>query len=107
MATTTVPITIHPDVAARIAELAMEREFQQMLDHTREAVPGLRAIEVELLEDPCDHHLTLLIASMREDSGPVDDPTDSNWGAWFVRAFPPEVVQHFIMHSFDEEPDAR
>ena len=108
MATTTVPLTIHPRAAARVAELGREQEFQQMLDHTRETVPGLRAIEVIAEEEPYERgHASVIIIPVRQDPGPGDDPTNRNWGNWFVDTFPPEVCEHFVMVSGYEAPDAR
>src|SRR5262249_38438551 len=101
--TTNIPVKVDPEAAARVAELGMEREFQEMLDHTREVVPGLRFIEVELHhypDDPSDERIVII--SVRNLPGPGDDPTDRQWGAWFVRRFPPEVCRHFVMISGSE-----
>jgi hypothetical protein len=96
----TIPVNVAPEAAARVVALGMEREFQEMLEHTRETVPGLRAIEVELHyhpENPSDERIVII--SVRNLSGPGDDPTNRQWGDWFVRRFPPEVCQHFVMIS--------
>lgn len=47
---TSVPVTIRPNAADRISELGMQTELQQMIEHARQVVPDLAAIEVELAE---------------------------------------------------------
>lgn len=98
MATLTIPITVAPDAANRIAELGLDSEFEQMLEHTRQSVVGLRAITVTL---ECDPELReepgIVIWSYRDDPGPGDDPTDRLWGEWKVEKFPPKVCQHVCM----------
>ncbi len=49
----TVPVTVKPEAAARVAELGMHAEFDQMLQHVLQEVPQLRSIDVEL-EHPYD-----------------------------------------------------
>jgi hypothetical protein len=44
----TIPLTVAPEAAARVAELGMQAEFQKMLDHIPQVVPGLCRIEVTL-----------------------------------------------------------
>lgn len=36
---TNVPVTIRPDAAARIAELGMQTQLQQMIEHAGQVVP--------------------------------------------------------------------
>lgn len=40
MRTASVPITITPEAAARVAKLGMQAELERMLEHTRQTVPG-------------------------------------------------------------------
>jgi hypothetical protein len=47
---TSVPVRIRPDAAARVAELAIQKELQEMIDHALRAVPDLAALEVEVAE---------------------------------------------------------
>jgi hypothetical protein len=94
----TVPLTITPEAQARVEELGMQRELDRMIEHTRQTVPGLRAITVVL--EPCydtrdEPGLTIEAAV---DDCPLEyDRTDSDWGAWKVDTFPPEVCEHFVM----------
>jgi hypothetical protein len=49
-ASTDAPLTITPEAAARVAELGMQKELEQMIAYVREKVPGLNAIEVAIEE---------------------------------------------------------
>ena len=106
--TTTIPVTITDEAAARIGELGMQREFEQMVEHAKEFFPELRHIEVTLEYDPEEpRDPTILISPHRPHQGVAYDSTDWNWSGWFVRTFPPEVCIHFCLLSFFERNDAR
>jgi len=95
---TTIPVTITPEAAARVAELGMQKELDQMIAHTRQAVPGLQRLDV-VLDPPYDTgdepYLTIW-ATIDQPLVP-SDKTSSDWGRWKVTTFPPEVCQHFAM----------
>ena len=98
---TDIPVVIRPEAAARIEELGIHREVEQMLEHTRQSVPGLEAIEVEAWDDefePGQPHLS--INAWRPPSGAAtpDYEPEQSWGSWLVRTFPPEVARWL---SFD------
>jgi hypothetical protein len=107
-APTTVPATVTPDAAARIAELGMQAEVEQMIEHTRQTVPALKRIEV-VLEDAYEtwDQPYLTIYATRGDEPRDDDPTRREWGAWKVRTFPPEVCVHITMLTQYEPDHAR
>ena len=106
--TTTIPITVAPEAAARIAELGMQRELDLMLEHTRQIVPGLQAIAVNLAYDPCgvDDPRVILDVTMA-DPHLTDNPVQRQWGRWFVETFPPDVCRHFVMMAGYGDADAR
>jgi hypothetical protein len=100
MATTTVPVTVEPEAAARVAELGMQAELERMLEHTRQTVPGLRAIEVQLaLPYDTGDETSIIIQATMEDPHLEDDPTDTEWDKWQVRTFPPDVCRYFVLIS--------
>lgn len=109
MATATIPVTVSDEAAARIAELGMQNEFEQMVEYSKQNVPGLRFIEVTLEYDGefVDREPMIVINCHRPDPGPVRDKTDWNWGGWFVQAFPAEVCMQFVMLSYYEAADGR
>src|SRR5262249_27252432 len=96
--TTTVLLTVTPDAAAYVAELGMQEPFDQMLEHTRQTMAGLRAIRVTLQPPydlgggPC-----VLIEATTDDPRLGDDPSEREWARWQVGAFSPEVNQHFVL----------
>jgi hypothetical protein len=94
--TTTVPVTLPPDAAARLAELGMQREYGQMVDKLRQTVPGLFHIEVEAVDrmDGSPLGITLHAWSDQRDQTYAAHKA-VNW--WQVRTFPPEVLEHFLM----------
>jgi hypothetical protein len=107
IANSTIPLIVEPDAAAHVAELGMQAQFEQMLEHARQTMPGLRSIRVTLqpaydLGQPC-----VLIEPEREDPHLDRDPTDLEWARWQDDAFPPEVCQHFVLLSNYGWPDAR
>jgi len=51
--TTTVPVSVSPEAAARVAELGFQREFEQLIERARTTIQGVRRIEVQL-EPPYD-----------------------------------------------------
>src|SRR5260370_347093 len=94
MATTTVPITVEPEAADRVAELGMQAGLERIVEHTRQTVPGLRAIEVQLaLPYDTGDETSIIIQATMDDPHVEYDPTDTEWGKWQVRTFPPKVCQ--------------
>lgn len=98
MSQTTVPVTITTEAAERLAELGMQRELDLMIEHTKQTVPGLHAITVVL--EPCydtRDEPGITIEATMDDPHLEYDPTESEWGAWKVDTFLPEVCEHFVM----------
>src|SRR5207249_5763222 len=106
-AVTIVPITVEPDAAARVTELGMQAELQQMIDHTRQVVPDLQEIRV-VLEPPYDtgDEPYLTIYSTRRGGYNGGDPTQREWGRWLVTNFTPDVCRHFAMLMIYGNADA-
>jgi hypothetical protein len=106
--TTAVPLTITPEATARIAELGMQAEFEQMLEHTRQTVAGLRALRVSL-QEPYDlgGGPVVIIDATVEEQHSADDPTGSKWGLWLIRTYPPQVCENFFLFCVPEVADAR
>lgn len=105
MTPTTIPIIITPEAAARVAELGMQAELEQMLEHTCQTVPGLRSIKVEEeLPYDTDPDSSIGIWVARDDPHLEEDTTDREWGRWLVRTFPPDVCRYFVMISFCQNP---
>jgi hypothetical protein len=95
----TIPLTISPEADAFIDEVGQRREFEAMLEHARQVVPGLRAFEVILDDTPETGPPGAIIYAHRDDPGAGDDPTHRCWRRWKVETFPPEVCQNFAFLS--------
>jgi hypothetical protein len=110
MATTAnVPITIAPEAAAHVADLGLQREFEQMLEHAKQTVPGLRAINVILTYDPetGDDPRVIIEAMIPEPARPEEDTTQSDYTRWEINTFPPAVLIHFCLMTGYEAPNGR
>ena len=93
--TTTIPVVVTPEVAARVAELGMQRELQQMLDHALQTIPGLRSIEVVLaLPYDTGDETSITIEAMTNVGPSVAFPAEDRWSQWRVDTFPPEIWSH-------------
>jgi hypothetical protein len=94
----TIPVTVTPEAAARIAKLGIQAEVDRMIDYARHNIPELARIEVnlydryELGDEP---GLSVDIYSRHPfDQG---DCFTRDMGHWVVRTFPPEVLVQVIM----------
>lgn len=92
----TVPVTVTPEAAAHVAELGLQREFEQMLEHLRQTVPDLLSIHVVLAE-PCDAGETPRVIFEATHAGPytAENAIWTEFSEWKLSTFPPEVFSHF------------
>ena len=109
MAETAVPMRIEEKALARIEELGMRHQFEQMLAHVQRTAPGLRGIRVELEYDPvCPQNDPQVVIYVHR-AEPLDkkalDPTTWDWIAWRVRTFGPEVCLQIQMEPVFGGPD--
>jgi hypothetical protein len=107
---TTIPVQVSDEAAARIAELGMQREVEQMLEHTQQAVPGLIGIELTTYEHPDEPGQAYVeIAGWRPGtSSSVDDyRPEGEWSSWIIRAYPPEVFRWFSFWLFYKDEHGR
>ena len=103
--TSNVPVTITPEASAHVAELGLQKEFEQILEHTRQTIPGLRSIRADYesgygIDIPC-----ILIEAWVSDSKAADR-ADREWGVWRLTAFPPRVGEHFVLFLYEDKTDA-
>jgi hypothetical protein len=95
---TSVPVTVTPEAAARVAELGMQAALEQMIEHTRQVVAGLQRIEV-VLDPPYDtgDEPYLTIWAVTSEPYRDEDTTEWDWGSWKVQTFPPDVYRHIAL----------
>jgi hypothetical protein len=101
MATTTIPVTIEADAAARVEELGMRAEFEQMIEHAKQAVSGLQFIRVTLEYDPewPENEPRVVLWARRDDAAVEPSTAAVNWelAGWRGELFPPHVCWHIGM----------
>jgi hypothetical protein len=97
-ASTDVPLTITPEAAARIAELGMQIELEQMIAYIREKVRGLNAVEVGIEEcyDTRDE-TGVRIEAYSDQVFEPEDTTSATLDEWVVKTFPPQVLEHLCV----------
>lgn len=95
---TSVPVIVTPEAAERVAELGMQAELEQMIEHTRHTVSELLRIDVVLAE-PYDtgDETSIIIEPLIARAPDVNDRTEWDWGGWKVATFPPDVCRYFVM----------
>jgi len=94
----TIPLTIEPEAAAYLAELGMQAELEQMLEHTRQVVPDLTRIHIELepIYDPGDEQ-RIGIEAFIDPASQQDGLVGCQWDQWQVATFPYEVFRYFTL----------
>jgi hypothetical protein len=102
-----VPVTVTPEAAARIAALGFQTHIERMIEHVRQVDSEVERIEVilydryELGDEP---GLAIDVYSKR----PFDpaDRTDAELTRWVVTHFPPEVLENLILDYHPGAPHA-
>lgn len=104
---TDVPVTIAPEAEARLSELGMHKELEQMIAHIREVVPALTAIEVETAER-YDMGVEPGVSIIAYSDRPCDAEDKTSWNLirWDFETFPPQVLEHLCALLLYERPDA-
>jgi hypothetical protein len=91
---TTVPVHETPEAAARLADLGLRVQAEQMIEHARK-LPGVLRVEV-VLNERHDMGGEPGVAIEAYSDRPFD-PAERTAGAvarWAVTTFPPEVLEH-------------
>jgi hypothetical protein len=105
---TEVPVTIAPEAEARLSELGMHKELEQMIAHIREVVPALTAIEVEIAERyDTGGEPGINIRAYSDRSYDAEDKTSWNLICWAVEMFPSQVLEHLCILQSYGRPNAR
>jgi hypothetical protein len=111
MAQETIPVRVADDAAARVAELGMQRELEQMIEHARQTARGLKGIQVLLEYDPVHPtdppEVVIWVHDDVSPEGAAADKTLQKWAEWLVHTFPPEVTLMLHMIPTSVAPDGR
>ncbi len=98
-----VPVTIDQDAADRIDELGMRREFEQMLEHALQTVPGLVSVQVSLaLPYDTGDEAGININAYQKWTPDLKDPWP-DWSRWKLENYPTDVWRWFQLMPLVEE----
>ena len=105
----TVPVTVSAEAQGRVAELGLQKEFEQMLEHALQTVPDLRRIRVELEEqtDEIDDPLVVIWAHRTLMTLATADRADIEYVRWSVHTLGAKVAPHIVLNSLYEDRDAQ
>ena len=94
----TVPVTVSPEAAARVAELGLQAELERMIEHTCQTIPGLRRIEVIRFERyDMGGEPGVSLEAYSDQPLEVEQKAWWEWARWQVTTFPPEVCEHLSL----------
>jgi hypothetical protein len=103
MSATAIPVTVAEGAAAHVAQLGMQRELEQMIEHAKQVMPHLRHLRVTLEYNPeCPHEDPAVVIWAHRSDAPAPgtlDQIDWDYSAWKVQTFPPEVCLNFTVIS--------
>jgi hypothetical protein len=99
---TAIPVTVTPEAADRVAELGLQTEFEHMLEHARQTIPGLQRIEVELAPpyDMGDEDRVRIQAFRDPATRTPEDRTWREWIDWEISTFSPDVLRYIGVSIF-------
>jgi len=91
----TIPVTVTPEAAARIAELGFHAEVERMIDYARQQLPDVERIELEL-NDRYDTggEPGVWIAAYGRRPFDSTEHISRDLARWAVSSLPPEVLEH-------------
>jgi hypothetical protein len=97
MIATAVPVTIEADAAEQIDELGLRAEFEAILDHVLQTIPGLQHVEVSFPPSYEEPNETVVINGY----GNWDDYQFSEYRdryfQWVTETYPPEVSYYILL----------
>ncbi len=104
---TEVKVTVTPEAAARVAELGFQKEFDQLIEHARKTIPGVRKIEA-IMEPPDDMHPEdqVVIWIGIADEQFRNNPGVKAYKLWRVETFSPDVCWHIVTVPTTAGPNA-
>jgi hypothetical protein len=93
--TATVPVTVTPEAAARIAELGFQTQIEQMIEYARGHLPDVVRIEV-VLNERYDMGGEPGVTVEAYGTRPFVPGETISWDliGWAVDTFPSEILEH-------------
>jgi hypothetical protein len=105
---TTVPITVAPEAAAFLDANGLRPAFEQILEHTCQAVPYLSALVVDFspYHDVSAEEFVAFRAAIAAGADTAFTAEDE-WMKWMIRHFPFAVTRRFVLFAHPEAAHAR
>jgi hypothetical protein len=94
---TTIPITIAPEAAERVAELGMEQELEKTLDFLQEEVAGALSVDVQRALPYHAGEETGIVLEVQLDRRRSNLSARRQIRNWMVDALPPAVHSQFLV----------
>ena len=104
---TTIPVIVSEEAAARIAKLGIRSEFDEIVEHARQTLPGLRKIEVYvdgLVDEPETPDKVYLDAYRRYLDLDEESQVRARWNRWWIE-LPVKTRLEFFLMNMPEEAD--
>jgi hypothetical protein len=109
--TASIPETIAPEAAAHVDKLGLRHVMNQMIDHMKQVVAGLRRIVVTYDARPYapEDDPLVVIWGCRDDSpqDSAEDHPEREFIQWQIRTFSPDESSHFVMSTAPGDFDGR
>lgn len=96
--TQNIPLSVEPEAAALVAELGLQTELDQMLDHARQTITGLQRLKVKFAPAYDTGEEGIIIEATRDPANSQSkDWTWDQFSRWKIATFSPEVYRHFTL----------
>jgi hypothetical protein len=96
--TDTIPVTVEPEAAAFVAELGMQAELDQMLDHAKRTITGLQALNFQFMPAYDTGEERIILQALRDPASPDFGAWRwDQWSHWEISTFSPDVYRHFTL----------
>jgi hypothetical protein len=97
-ATHGIPLTVEPEAAALVSELGLQAELDQMLEHARQTIAGLRRLQVRFGPAYDTGEERVIIEAVRDPASRASKAwTREQYSRWKSAAFSPDVYRHFTL----------
>jgi hypothetical protein len=94
----TIPVTIDPEAQALAAQLGLQAELQQMLEHARRTIAGLHALRVKFAPAYDTGEDGIVIEAVRDPASRETSAwTWDEYSRWKTSTFPPDVCRYFTL----------